>query len=240
MEFGSWEVFELIRQNIEDSQNFDWYNTLAECIQSDCRRKLTQYGLSAEDREDITQEIQLKVFRNLSSFYCNDASNTEGQRDAWLNTIIRNTVNDFLRAARLNVKLLSLDDEENPVDVSDELDVDEKNAAKAQLFEAIHFVSTIDTSPEKMMAFLLNKMASVFYKKSGKPKDIEKTYYGRPLLEVFRELQKQLSLFLGYEIPKEILLPLWEKIEPRQEELFLRKASNISSDTNWITKKINQ
>ena len=69
MEFGSWEVFELIRQNIEDSQNFDWYNTLAECIQSDCRRKLTQYGLSAEDREDITQEIQLKVFRNLSSAY---------------------------------------------------------------------------------------------------------------------------------------------------------------------------
>lgn len=239
MEFGSEEIFELIAQNIESPGEYEWYGKLAKCIERDTRKRLGGYALSAADKDDIVQDVQIKVFTNLSDFYSSSTDASVGQRNSWLTKIIMNTANDVYRKLKdMGPPPISIDGDANFGDIPSSEDMEDTVYFRSRLFAVFSYLGTINTTPEKIMSYLFNKLESLFYEKSGKPSDIERHLYGRPMNEVFDELIRQMSLLFNSELPKDVVQPLWERVEPVGAQPYTRKAADISSDTHWIQGKV--
>ena len=114
MTFGSDEFFERLQSCISSDtpSDHDIYKELVDVI-----KKYKGYEIYKKVRnkaavEDILQEVNLAVFKGLVDFLLDSRNNAPAQREAWLNSIVRNKIVDYLR--RENDEVDTTDPEGKP------------------------------------------------------------------------------------------------------------------------------
>ena len=121
---------------------------------------------SATDAEDLTQEVFIKMYRNLSSF---DAE--KGSFSTWLTTLTRNLLVDHYRRARMDRSTDSLDESADSEDgaptrlerLADRGRSQEQVAAGSQLRAQIQAALT-KVSPELREAVVLRDIEDMDYR----------------------------------------------------------------------------
>lgn len=237
MKFGSEMMFQTIAANLHDSENYQWYEEMFRCISSDATMLLRKDHIAEEDIEDIVQEVQISVAKNLVPYVEQSVDKTEQQRNSWLKTIVKNKEMDFFRkSARTSTE--SMDAMET--DIPDTFNTTEKAMVRLELFEAIEKLSQINSAPDRLLAFLLNKISAISNEAKGGPKKIENEFYHKTLKEVYDEVKYQLFILLQGEISDDILKPLRDKVEPVANDYFSLDARTITDSSSWITKKMKE
>ena len=115
---------------------------------------------NAEDAEDVLQDSYIKAFRAYESF------RSDSNMEAWLATILMNTLRDHLRKTNRNQKPLSIDaaeESEQMLQIADPHQGPEDEAIdnefSADLEEALH------STPDWMLSpFLLREIEEMSYK----------------------------------------------------------------------------
>ena len=139
------------------------------------------------------------------------------------------------------------------------LDVGEKVTLKLMLHDVLVAVCEVRSSPDRIMAFLLNKIMSASGSSlnfagqrnaqgntrkekgfNGKPGELKKMLYEKSLEQVFYEVKRQFSYLVQEENVDDALRPLWDIVEPVKGELFLLDVRKITDTTNFITGKMKE
>lgn len=237
MRFGSEEVAALIEANIADEENVEWLMELLAIVQKDAEKLLARKVADIRDREEIIQDVKLRVLQHLPEYYRNIPNYEERQRNAWLRKIVESRLRDFYRkCARTFQADVSLDEMWEIADGDSERE-QRRLEVRVGVYEALRNLGEIDTTPDKCLAFLLNRLSSVATGGNGKPKMIAEEMEGKELAEVFDEVKKQLSAVLGEDIPGSVLEPLLNKILPVGKQPFRLDAKTIRDSSNWISSK---
>lgn len=236
--FGSDDIFNLILENIDNEDYSGWYADVCESVAMEARLILRKTGLSKQDIEDITQEVQIAVVQSLDEFLENPKTQTRSHRNGWIDRVIRNTMIDYLRKYPQK-REVSIDDELMP-EQADSSNLGNQVMCRVELFEAIRQIGSINTTPDKAMAFLLNRLDAASSGKSGLPSLIAEKFTGKTLGTMFDEIEEQLATLLGSPAPENVLAPLWSKVEPVSNELFCMTPRRITDSSNWISTKIRQ
>ncbi len=121
---------------------------------------------SASDAEDLTQEVFIKVYRNLSSF-----DTQKGSFQTWMTTLARNLLVDHFRRTRLDRASDSLDaslsGEEDGPTMGDRLT--DQSPSQEQRFAGLELKASIQhalkqLSPELREAVILRDLEDMDYK----------------------------------------------------------------------------
>lgn len=218
------------------------YEPICKTIYEDARILINRYcqGVPSADKEDLLQEAVWNVLRDLPRFYEASSTNTEQQRNAYLKRVVYNLCMDFFRKAKksLLTKAVDLSDAE---DATSKDDFAGRIENKSAFLQALQGAFAINTTPERLIAFVFNRLIGAMKGKNGSPKSIVETYDGAPLQVVFEQMVAELNHILGDEIPAEVLKPLKEKVYgPNQDRPFHLSARQIADGSNWIVEKIKE
>ena len=236
--FGSDDIFNLILENVDNKNYSGWYADVCESVAMEARLVLRKSGLSKQDIEDLTQEVQIEVVQHLSEFVEKSKTYTPAQRSGWVGRITQNTLIDYLRKYPQK-RESSIDGDVLP-EQADNTNLSTQVICRVELFEAIRQIGSINTTPDKAMAFLLNRLDTASSGKSGLPSLIAEKFTGKTLGTMFDEIEELLATLLGSPAPENVLAPLWRKVEPISGELFCMTPRRITDSSNWISTKIRQ
>ena len=237
--FGNQEIQELIKNNISNPENVDWYRVVAECIYNDVKYYLGFKfggGFSTEDAEDIAQDVQIAVIRNLVS-YCSYAEEHGVSGNTWLVKIIENKVNDWFRKKKRekDIGVISIDGlaESGLVDtvlygdnktVKKELSTEEIVVLKTELQEVVTKVCGLRTSVDRKLAFFLIILSKAERNsEKGDVKSIEALFYGKAYFEIYGFLAAHMDGLLGAEATDVILKPVADIVMSCKDDIFLLK-----------------
>lgn len=124
---------------------------------------------NAEDAADLTQEVFLSVWRNLSSFQGKSAFST------WLYRLTTNAAIDFLRKEKhRNTVSITVEDEEgeHELDVPDETASPQQELERKELREAVR-EGLARLSPDHRQILLLREMEGLSYQEIADVLDLE-------------------------------------------------------------------
>lgn len=136
---------------------------------------------------DITQEVFIKVWKNLKNF-----NNDKSQFKTWLFTIARNTTTDFLRKKK-SILFSNISEEELIVDnIEDESILQDEVFQKLQDKEML--LKLLDELPESYKSVLtLHYQEDMTFKEIGevldKPLNTVKSYHRRALIILHQKLK---------------------------------------------------
>lgn len=235
MRFGSEEVTGQIIDGITDPSNTAWREELMSIVDEDTRAILRQY-VHPQDLDDLVQEVQLKVLKNLQGYYRNIHNYGVAQRNSWLRTIATNTRNSFYRRQfRRQAREL-----EQELDIPDyPFEREERRAeALAALYKVIQILANVKNTPDRCLAFLLNRLSSIDRGRNGQPQKVAKDMENLPLGEVFHEVKLQFAEQLNGELPDDLFQPLWEKVKPVADQPFHLNADTIRRSSSKISETL--
>lgn len=235
MRFGSEEVTGWIIDGITDPSDVDWRERLMGIVDQDTRGIL-RGNVDPQDLDDLVQDVKLTVLKNLQGYYRNLHNNEIGQRNSWLKTIVINTRTNYYRS-RARMKADELDETLNISDQSFERE-EQRAQNQAALYKAVQILAGIRTTPDRCLAFLLNRLSAIDRGHNGRTREIARDMENLPLGEVFHEVERQFAEQLNGELPGDMLQPIWEKIKPVANQPFQLSARMITDSSNWILKTL--
>lgn len=254
LKFGSQKIFDYIKNNLNRANDFLWYNELYEIIKCDVSIILSQYKLPEMDKEDIIQEVQIAVSTNLIKFVFNSEKNTTEQRNAWLRKITENRIKTYFRKKYKSMEdpfedaLLQI--ENNRFSFVDNNNIEQKikeEYLQQRIVNAFSTLFSINTSPDKIMAFVFNRIIGTIEcaHLNGSPKKVTEEFTGVSLKDMYEIMKHELKNISSFEFPEEVFLPLEEKIDMFTENgtievEFKLSPRGITDSSNWITKKITE
>lgn len=254
MQFGSDGFFQYIKETLTDENTPCRYEVIYETVKKDIAFLWKRYDLSEQDKQDIEQEIQLTVRRNLVSFVLNSEDKDEKQRNTWLKTVAIHKVNDYFshyykkgmdKQAPLNEAqdLHMNQDGEFCTITSDSLLYDPEQDLLSRLLREI---CEINTTPDKIMAFIFSKVIPVAleHRRNGVPKEVIQQLGGKKLGMIFLAMKRYLRAVFQKEIPDYFFAALEEKLQKSMngvkwsDQNFQMNARGITDSGNWISKKL--
>lgn len=249
MKFGSKEVFDTVSVMIADPDSAGRYEELYAIIRADTLSAIGRDTLSQEEREDIIQNVELAVFRALVRYAENYADATPEERNSYLRRIIANKRNDCLAEQYRARQFVSYDADNSP-EYSDNCIMEESlmngEQVKQELFQSIRGVCALRTTPDKIIAFLHNKVAAAEDRggHNGSPAEVS-----RKLSEFTQQAAADMAVsrlekLLQCRIPKSVFAPLYDKLREttsegiRAELPFRLSARDITDSSCWIASKM--
>ncbi|HCS73589.1 MAG TPA: hypothetical protein DIW17_06925 [Clostridiales bacterium] len=252
VKFGLDTTYEYIKNNIGAQDNSKWYDYLYKIIENDALSVLSEYKLQKADKDDIIQNAQLSVTRYLVSFVLKSSEYSVYQRNAWLRKIIKSRINDFFRE-KSRQYLQPVDEAAKaliiqPASANFTDLADEQAYFEEQLIGAIERVCSINTTPEKIIAFLLNRVSGSIElsRKNGSPKDVAKMINGKAIDEAFQILKMKLCCILSVSVPDSALYELIKKIDDDTSGsrvgsfIISITPRSIADSSYWISRKLNK
>lgn len=237
MRFGSDEVTYWIKMSILDAENTEWQGKLLDVIRQDVAAILYSKVPNAQDREEIISDVQYEAIQYLSYFYRQESGYEARQRNGWLKTVAKNKSVDLYRHQQRTIQVsTSLDDVWNLSDESDEY-ARRQTDAQIKLYEVFRILGEINTTPDKCLAFLLNRLLAAQYESTGRPAKIAEKMEGLSLRDVFEQVKVQLEIQLNGKVPDGILEPIWRKVEPVADQPFHLTTRRITDISNWLSAK---
>ena len=249
MRFGSNEIFGRICAMVTDPESAGQYEQLYEIVRDDTLAVIRRDTLSPEEREDIVQNVELAVFRGLVRFVDTYADCTEEERNRYLRRIIANKRNDCLAEQYRGKHYCSYDGDDAPVlaqEGSMEDAVMNEMQLRQELFQSIRAVCSLRTTPDKIIAFLLNKLTAVLDSggRNGTPAVLSRRLSGYTQKRVAEMTVRELERLMGCQIPKEVVWPLFAKLKERTPEglrgdlPFRLTPRDITDSSSWIASKM--
>lgn len=254
MEFGTNKVFEYIKYNLVSSVDEEWYNRIYAVIKADTLMILSSYKLSRDDKEDIIQVVQIAAVNGLAKYIRDSSDYSETQRNAWLKQIVKRKIADFFRR-----KYRKLEDSAEDVISNEKMymrffskdEIEEKyrnEEIETKLIHAIKCICEINTSAEKIIAFLLNKVIGSLEmsRMNGSPKGVVDTLSGKTVLEASKYMKEQLQYMISINIPPQVYEGLDKKVdlvmknEDYSKRMFTITPRIITDSSNWITSKLKE
>lgn len=181
MKFGSESFFNRLYTGFFSGDSQEIEQELYQVIRSDLERYVVERVYDVDAREDLFQDITEKVFRNIETFLRKSKDKSEKERNTWLKKIATNALNTYytkvplIRVPRKVVKdptktkqdqvqaLLQPDvwDEEKGSYLNNHVDptLPEEGhiyyvERKEELAEVLAYVLSLNSKPEKILAFL--------------------------------------------------------------------------------------
>ena len=249
MKFGSNEVFGTICAMVTDPESAGRYEQLYEIIRDDTLTVIRRDTLSPEEREDIVQNVELAVFRGLVRFVDTYTDCSEEERNRYLRRVIANKRNDCLAEQYHAKRYSSYDADGVPVlaqEGSMEEDVLNEMQLRQDLLRSIHAVCSLRTTPDKITAFLLNKLTAVLDRtgQNGTPAFVSQRLKDDTQRTAADLAVRELERLMGCRIPKTIISPLYEKLQEQTPEgvrgdlPFRLTARDITDSSSWIASKM--
>lgn len=241
MEFGTEQTLSLIKQALSQNTT-DAYDMLYHIVCKDASLLINKYcaGLQPADKEDILHDVVWRVLQDLVRFYEASSQNTEQQRNAYLKKLTYNVCIDFYRKAK-NTALFEITDISEITDTTLGDGFVKRIEDKELFLWALKKTFEINTSPDKLLAFVFSRLLWPNKKKNGDPKAIVEQFEGVPIQTVYEHMVADLTDVLGDTIPREVLMPLREKVfEERVGRTFHMTAHQIADSSNWIVKKVKE
>ena len=249
MKFGSNEVFGIICAMVTDPESAGRYEQLYNIIRDDTMAVICRDTLSPEEREDIVQNVELAVFRGLTRFVEVYADCTEEERNRYLRRIISNKRNDCL-AEQYRARRCTSYDIDEPMELEGEEDFEESLLSEIQLqedlFHSIHSLCRLRTTPDKIIAFLHNKLTAVLdgSGKNGAPAEVAGRLASCTQRTAADLAVRELETLLECRIPAAVFEPLYDKLEERTPEgirgdlPFRLTPRDITDSSSWIGSKL--
>lgn len=245
--FGNPDILKQIKKYLDNPDRPEYYDEVSKCIASDVKYYFnynTNWGFSSTDVDDITQDVQLKVYKKLYEFY-NKTEEYGYSGISWLITIITNTAKDWIDKYGKDRGNTSIDElsENGMVDsflynqnktVKKEADPEEIVVSRMQMKEAVGKICKKCKDPDKLMVFLLN-MSSKAERDSNKGDvlEAEKLCNGHTYKVVYEILAFKIKNLLKLESADDILKPLLDMVEPLENEIIhidKKKITRICDD----------
>jgi|GEM_PF-6502944 len=241
MRFGDLETLRLMERALAEGDEAV-YDQLCRIIYDDAGMliRVLDRRLHREDAEDILQNTVCKVIVNLPRFYQQSAEKSTQERNAWLRRIVENERNDYYRSVKRTRK-------NDTVEYNDELDRQyteddfvRRLAARDALLDAMKTAFAIDTAPERLIAFVYNRLLGALQGSNGSPKGIVAEFSGVSLAVAYHRMVLDLSDTLECDIPAGVLAPLREKVEASPDKPFALTPRTITDSSNWIVSKMKE
>lgn len=235
MKFGKNETFLLIEEALKDESGAA-YDPVCKILYSDVRMLVNQSvkGIHKSDKDDIIQAVVFNVCRALPRFYYTSVNNnySENEKNAYLKKTVKNEIYTFFRR---RPELLSLND---AVNYSDErIDNTHILEYREELFGILKSVFGYKTTPEKLIAFIYNRIIGGLSGVNGKPKEISEEFCNRSILSLYNQMVSDLSEILQCPVPDEVLDPLRSKVNKCPDKKFVLSPRTITDSSNqYITK----
>lgn len=253
MEFGTQDFFDRLRAGAA-AGDADIYAELNVVID----RSLKGYvsgKVSPEDVGDVLQEIKLTVWKRLADFLLSSENCLPAQREAWLFRVAKSKVTDYYRRHSCRAGEIREDGErgwvprtvtiENYLDrltaegtpEGDFIAEAEREIDRKKCERLIEFVCGINTTPERIIAFLYNSVilpASKNNKKRGSPQAVVQALSGKKLSEIRVLLSEDMNRVFDRTLPEEIYRELDRKLLERGEDTFGLAALRITLVSNNI------
>lgn len=249
MKFGSKEVFGIICAMVADPESAGRYEQVYDVVREDTLAVICRDTLSPEERDDIVQNVELAVFRGLVRFKEIYADCTEEERNRYLRRIISNKRNDCL-AEQYRAKRYTYYDAEGAEELEQEGSLEGDFLIQSQLrqdlLQSIQRVCALRTTPDKIIAFLLNKLTAVLDGggRNGTPAVVAVRLSSYTQQAAADLAVRELEGLLACKIPEAVFSPLYEKLRERTpdgvrgELLFCLSARDITDSSCWIASKM--
>lgn len=245
MGFGSEEFFIYLKTEVTNS---DGDGTIYYILDQEIKKiayPIIKNKIPYEYVDDVYQEVFFSVWRNISAFIINMEEKTEGQRVAWLLTIIKRRIADYYvkvnKEQSNKVYLEDVGDKLSLEEEAREIDKDEFTSCMSQtLFELF----SIATSPEKILSFVYSKIILSGESGSGKPSITSEYLRGHTLFDILEMMKRDLEAYLEVQIPESVFIPLSEKLNKIEEghlvgnKEYRLSTKTIVDGTNRIQRKM--
>ena len=241
MLFGSERVFSLIGE-ILNQDNGEAYEPLCKILYEDIELLINKYcqGVQAADKEDLKQEIVWSVIKDLPRYYNQSAGQTEKQRNAYLKTVTYNACMDYFRRAKRSVLSNALDIDDPTLRASED-DFSRRVIAGEAFLTALKGAFEIHTTPDKLMAFVYNRLIGTLTSVNGSPKSIIDRFDGQPLSVMYEQMMADMNSILGMRLPDDVVAPLRTQIySGSSAAVFHMTARIIADSSNWIVDKVKE
>ena len=252
MIFGSKKYFNYISTNINSQDNKYMYEDLYAVLHKDVFYMSEFTKVPEHDREAVFAKIASKVIFKLPLFVRTSADMTEAQRNSWLKSVVRSKVADYFRLEYKKHEYSTLEDivenRETHLKYASEDNVGEMLKGR-EVYEAIvnsiKDVCSLNTTPDKIIAFFLNCYSCVCgsYRENGKPQQICDEFNGKTIEYAAKTMKSRIQAVVCVSIPDEAYSALDEKIRvggyTGAEALFFLEPKKISDSVKWIRSKLN-
>lgn len=232
MTFGDASTFELIVRFIKHEDR-NAGEQLGRILQEDCRSVASRFtDISYEDREDVAQETSMNLWLKLIIFYDDPDMN----RNGYLTRAVQNACRDLLNKRRETVsidELPELDTEDSPERI-----IEKRETA----FDALEMIFRQNTSPEKMLAFVLSQLEKNAKTGggSGSPTAICEKYCGNfTLMDMYRMMLYYFKL-IGIPVPPRVTEPLLKRIGSDADKVFYLDPDIVRKTNSRFTKMIKE
>ena len=198
-----------------------------------------------EYTDDVYHEVFFSVWRNISSFIINMEAKTESQRVAWLITITKRRIADYYeKVNKEQNRKVYLEDIDYEISTNEEISDIEKNEFTSRMYDVLHHLFSISTSPEKIISFIYSKIILSSETSGGKPSITSEHLHGYILFDIFEMMKRDLELYFDVQIPEKVYDPLLEKLNKVEngrkvgEKEYQLTIKTITDATNRIQKKM--
>ena len=251
MIFGSKKYFDYISANITSQNNEFMYEDLYGILRKDVFSLSEFRKIPDSEKDAVFDKIATKVIFKLPIFIQSSADMTEAQRNSWLISVVRSNFADFFRIEYKKQELSCLEDivENRETHLkyasSDNVAETQKNQeVYEELICSIKEVCSLNTTPDKIIAFFLNCYSCVCgkYRENGKPQQICDEFNGKTLEYAAQTMKTRIQDVLCVNIPEDAFKSLDDKIRAggyaQKEAIFCLDSKRISDSVKWIRSKL--
>ncbi len=187
-----------------------------------------------EDIEDILQELDLALWKQIAKYVRDSDEYHPFQRQSWLKKLISGVIANYQRAAGHPAGSLEEEFEKSGLEPDDggrmEFEVYDRMCNET-LAQIILDISSMRISAEKMLTFFYHNI--VFFleggsRRNGKPQETIRRLRGKTLGQLREELPQAIRQAAGCEVDEKLFRKLDERLRGHEDDVYRLTPDEVS------------
>ena len=260
MDWGKQTTYQMVKEAVTDGRD---YEHIFAVVLADVEPLVKASRIPENDWQDVVQEICISVLQQLTIYVQKSGQRTVAERNSWLKRVAARRIADYWRAYYYEEKETVADNGREKVtrnrklslslfggEKGEERDIPQDQREfylleeddRSQLFRLLTALFSIRTTPDKLLAFLFNKIILADYEGIVKNKTtaIATHFRGKRLGVIFVAAKAELQRSLDVKLPDEVFAPLQAKLNEEKDGVayadrtFDLSPRTITDSSNWI------